>query len=207
MKRIALSGFLLAAAASAETPKETAPAASLLTVRRIHVERLSGGETAEQIRDIIIAALMKTGLFALTEDPEKADAILRGSAEDLVFNETHESREGVDARGTLSLGSSSGSSRSARQGGMYASSSIGENESSRSVERRHEAVAAVRLVNAEGDILWSTVQESRGAKFRGASADVADKITRQMVKDYENLRRKAERRPAPEDPGPASPRR
>jgi hypothetical protein len=207
MKPIVLSALMLAAAASGETPRGAAPAAGLLEVRRIHVERLSGGETAEQIRDMIIAALLKTGLFALTEDPERADAVLRGSAEDLVFTETHESREGIDARGTLSLGSSSGSSRSARKGGVYASSTVGENESSRSVERRHEAVAAVRLVNAEGEILWSTVQESRGAKFRGASADVADKITRQIVKDCESLRRKDQGPPAMDPPRPPAPGR
>ena len=39
-------------------------------------------------------------------------------------------------------------------------------------------MAAVRLVNKEGDVIWATTQESLGAKFRGASMDVADKITR-----------------------------
>jgi hypothetical protein len=41
----------------------------------------------------------------------------------------------------------------------------GESESSRSVERRHEANAAVRLVNKDGDVIWSTTQESMGASF------------------------------------------
>ena len=53
---------------------------------------------------------------------------------------------------------------------------------------RHEAIASVRLVNKDGDVIWSTTQESNGAKFRGASADVADKITKQLVVDYQRLK-------------------
>ena len=66
---------------------------------------------------------------------------------------------------------------------------MGEQESARIAERRHEATAAVRLVSKDGDVLWSTTQESLGAKFRGAAADVAEKITRQLVKDYETAKR------------------
>jgi hypothetical protein len=40
-------------------------------------------------------------------------------------------------------------------------------------------------------VVWSTTQESTGAKFRGASADVADRITRQLVSDYERVRKPA----------------
>ena len=56
-------------------------------------------------------------------------------------------------------------------------------------ERRHEAIAAVRLVNKDGDVIWATTQESLGAKFRGASADVADKITRALLADIERALR------------------
>jgi hypothetical protein len=47
----------------------------------------------------------------------------------------------------------------------------------------------VRLVNKEGDVIWSTTQESLGAKFRGASADVADKITARLKEDFERARK------------------
>ncbi|HOL69926.1 MAG TPA: hypothetical protein PKW45_00665, partial [Bryobacteraceae bacterium] len=43
----------------------------------------------------------------------------------------------------------------------------------------------------EGDVIWSTTQESLGGKFRGASADVADKITRQLRADYERAKKLA----------------
>ena len=55
--------------------------------------------------------------------------------------------------------------------------------------RRHEAVAAVRLVGKDGDVIWSTTQESLGAKFRGASVDVAEKITAKLKEDFERARK------------------
>jgi hypothetical protein len=61
---------------------------------------------------------------------------------------------------------------------------VGEQESVRIAERKHEAVASVRLVNKDGDVIWSTTQESLGGKFRGASADVAGKVTRQLAEDF-----------------------
>ena len=44
-------------------------------------------------------------------------------------------------------------------------------------------------MNKDGDVIWSTTQESNGAKFRGASADVADKISRALVAEFERLRK------------------
>ncbi len=46
----------------------------------------------------------------------------------------------------------------------------------------------MRIVARDGDVLWSTTQESLGAKFRSASADVAEKITRQLLADVERIR-------------------
>jgi hypothetical protein len=165
-------------------------ASRLLRIKRVHVERLGGGEAADQIRDMIIASLQRTGLFVLTENPERADAFLRGSAEDLIYTDVHQTAESVDARGAVTLGTprvSTGRYTGGR--GVAVSGSAGENESSRIQERKHEASAAVRLVDKDGDVIWSTIQESKGAKFRGASADVAEKITRQLVADYERARK------------------
>jgi len=46
----------------------------------------------------------------------------------------------------------------------------------------------VRLVNLDGDVIWSTTQESNGAKFRGAMADVADKIARKLIDETKKAR-------------------
>jgi hypothetical protein len=150
----------------------------LLTLRRVFIDRLTGGETAAQFREILISALESAKLFVVTETQERADAILKGAAEDLVFTETHSSSESLNAHG------GAGTSRSTRDKGGYASFGLGDNESTRSAERRHEAMAAVRLVNKDGDVVWATTQESLGAKFRGASADVADKVTAKLKEDF-----------------------
>jgi hypothetical protein len=66
---------------------------------------------------------------------------------------------------------------------------VGDNESLSTKDRKHEALATVRLVNKDGDVVWSTTQESTGAKFHGASADVAEKIARQLAADVEKVRK------------------
>ena len=159
----------------------------LLNVRRVYVDRLTGGETAAQMRDILISAMEGTKLFILTENQERADAILRGAAEDLVFTENHSSSDGLNARANFGTGRTSNNSTRGPYGGV----GVGDNESEHSTERRHEAVAAVRLVNKDGDVIWSTTQESLGAKFRGASADVAEKITAKLKEDFEKARKLA----------------
>jgi hypothetical protein len=161
--------------------------AQLLEVRRIYVEQLTGGAQANQMHDMIIASLQRLGRFSLTEDPEKADAILKGSAEDLTFTDVFDTSEGITARAGVNLGSS-GSGATSRRGGST-SLSVGDRESARIQERKHEASASVRLVNREGEILWSTTQESMGAKFRSSSADVAEKVARQLVADMEKLKK------------------
>ncbi|MBZ2187083.1 MAG: hypothetical protein K7J46_20440 [Bryobacter sp.] len=159
----------------------------LLRIRRLHVQELSGGEAASQIRDMIIASFQSAGFFLLTENPDRADAFLKGTAEDLVFNEQFSSSDDLGARTSLSAATGGIASRDARRGGL--SAGISQSEDVRINERKHEALAAVRIVNKDGDVLWSTTQESLGAKFRGASADVAEKITRQLRADLEKARK------------------
>ena len=156
----------------------------LRTVRRVYVDRLTGGETAAQMRDILISSLAGAELFIVTENPDRADATLRGAAEDLVFSETHQSSEGINARANL------GTRRTGTGGGStYGGIGVGEDQAERTNERRHEALATVRLVNKDGDVIWSTTQESLGGKFRGASADVAEKITARLKEDFEKARK------------------
>src|SRR3954463_12676584 len=81
----------------------------LLTVRRVYVDRLTGGETAAQMRDILISTLNGAKLFVLTEKEDRADAVLRGSAEDLVFTESHSSSDGINVHAQASTGRTTGS--------------------------------------------------------------------------------------------------
>jgi hypothetical protein len=157
----------------------------LLQVRKIFVDRLSGGDTATQMRDMILSSLVGTNRFAITENQEGADAILRGSAEDLVFTDVHNTSDNINVRANVGRGRTA--SRDSR--GDYAGVGGGESETSHIAERRHEAMAAVRLVNKDGDLIWATTQESLGSKFRGSSADVADKIIRRLLDDLEKAQR------------------
>jgi hypothetical protein len=194
MSLLVLWGLILAAASQQAAPA-AAPLATtaaieesglrqLLTVRRVYVDRLTGGETAAQMRDILISALEGSKLFVLTENPERADTTLHGAAEDLVFTDTHSSNDSINARANIGSGRSGQYGRSST-GGL----TMGESESDHSTERRHEAIAAVRLVNKDGDVIWATTEESLGAKFHGASADVADKITGRLKDDFERARK------------------
>lgn len=206
--RIGIAAPLLLASAHAQnvlaerpthvaTPQPAELTSQILTIKRVYVDRLTGGETAAQMRDLIISSLENAKLFVLTENPERADAILKGAAEDLIYTDSFSSSDGVNMRA-----SAGGSDR--ESGGRYYPSSgsshslsagVGENESDNIRERKHEALATVRLVNKDGDVIWSTTQESNGAKFRGASADVAEKIARQLSLEYDLLRRGEEPRP------------
>jgi hypothetical protein len=168
-----------------ESPDEDL-GARLARVRRLYVDRFGGGEGAAQIRDMVIASLQRTGLFVITENPDRADAVLRGSAEDLVYTDVFQSGEAVGARSNVSGGRGTGV-RNRVYGALGAG--VNDSESVRIQERRHEASASVRIVARDGDVLWSTTQESQGAKFRSASADVAEKITRQLLADLEKLQR------------------
>jgi hypothetical protein len=177
----AILAAALASGAPAREPAAGAPA-PIAKVRRIFVDRLSGGETASEIRDMIISSLQASGLFSITENPDRADATLKGSAEDLIYTDTFISSDGLNARGNIG-------SRATSRSGSYAGAGVGDNDSTHISERRHEASAAVRLVDKDGDVIWATTQESRGGKFRGASADVADKIARQLVEDCERAKK------------------
>jgi hypothetical protein len=161
----------------------------LLTIRRIYVDRLTGGETAAQMRDILISSIAGSQLFILTENPERADVTLRGAAEDLVFSDVHTSSDSINAKANIGINRSVSSNGVTGRNNQTTGLGIGENDSEHSTERRHEAIAAVRLVNKDGDVIWSTTQESLGAKFHGASADVADKITARLKDDFERARR------------------
>lgn len=180
-----------------DDPAKPDLSAQIPKIKRVFVDRLSGGETAAQMRDLIITALENTKLFVITENQERADAFLRGSAEDLIYTDQYQSSENVNMHGNSAdsegnstdsryNGAGSGtSSRSARSMG----SGIGGGESTNIKERRHEALATVRLVNKDGDVLWSTTQESNGGKFHGASAEVADKIARQLMAEVEKAKK------------------
>jgi hypothetical protein len=171
--------------ADEEKTPEDETTAQLAKVRRIYVDTLTGGDDALQIRDLLMTSLQRTKQFIITEDEDKADATLKGAGDDETFTDSFQSSEGINAHTQIGEGSSAGtrnyaSSSNNHQVGL----SIGENSSRHTEERKHEAIATVRLVSKDGDVIWSATAESLGGKFLGASADVADKIAKRLAADY-----------------------
>ncbi len=160
---------------------------SLAQVKRIYVAALTGRSGADTLRDLIIASLDATKQFVLTDDPDRADAILKGSAEEHSYEDSYDSLDSVNEHNGGGRGSGSSNSRGTSRG-LNLSLGAAETESHHIKERKHDAYAAVRLCTREGDVIWSTTQESPGAKFRGAGADVAAKVARQLVFDLSRVR-------------------
>lgn len=173
---------------TAAPPAAAAPAApavkSLLKIKRVYVEALAGNDSAEAIRQLLISSLQQSHLFTLTDNPDRADVTLKGAANDTAFTDTFDSDSGANGRANGGLYSGRGGSIRSAAGGIFGGMSGSENESERIRERKHEAYATVRLCNRDGDVLWATTQESRGAKFHGASEDVALKIAHQLETDF-----------------------
>jgi hypothetical protein len=191
---VALASLLAAGSLVAQVPGAENASDQFSNIKRVYVERFGGAEGADQIRDMVIAALQRTNLFLLTENPERADALLRGSAEDMIYTESFQSNEGITAR-LMPAGSTNLRSGTRLIPGV----SVGDHDNVHIQERKHEASASVRLVNRDGDVIWSTIQESQGAKFHGAAADVAERIGRQLTADI--TRARVRRGASPEEPG------
>ena len=191
-----LSAFQLAAQTATSTPVNPKPVASasstggtvaaeLRSVRRIYVARLTGGLPADALRELIISSLNSTKLFILTDNEERADAILKGAADEHAFEDTFDHQDGISGR-TGGGGRTGGLLKST---GAFGSVGVSDNESRHTRERKHEAYAAVRLCSRDGDVLWSTTEESQGGKFRGAGADVAAKVARDLTFAMERTNR------------------
>ncbi len=188
----------------AQKPGTDPSANSILTVKRIYVAQLTGGPEADALRELIIASIDSTKLFVLTDNPDRADAVLKGAADDHPYVDTFDSDSGINGRQNGGK-SSSGSSIGSRVSGAYLGVALSDHESRHIRERKHEAYAAVRLCNKDGDVLWSTTQESQGAKFRSASADVAAKIAHQLTLDVDHAQRTLLLATSPaRTPGPSS---
>src|SRR6266567_822254 len=126
MRRLFVCAIILASAVDVASAQNDL-AAQILTVKRVYVDKLTGGETAAQMRDLLISSLQGAKLFVLTENAERADAFLRGAAEDLVYTDAFSSSEGV--RVSAGEAESSGNSTGSRVNGT--SSTIGSRSSRR----------------------------------------------------------------------------
>ena len=61
-----MTAWFMAMALLAQAPDDVL--AQIAIVKRVYVDRLTGGETAAQMRDLIISSLQGSKLFVLTEN-------------------------------------------------------------------------------------------------------------------------------------------
>jgi hypothetical protein len=169
------------------------------------VESFGDDPISKEMQAMVVDSLSKSKVFAVTENRDKADAILKGSTLEKTSQEAHSYSDGTlvgvaqssvngsvhgSSSGDLSgsfdngTGNINGSSTGYVNGSINGSSSsthMADRTSISSINTVNDARASVRLINSDGDVIWTTTQESKGAKYKGASADVADKIVKQLT--------------------------
>jgi curli biogenesis system outer membrane secretion channel CsgG len=160
-------------------------AAKLSAVKRIYVESFGDDEISKTLQAMVINALDETKRFIVTENKDRADAILKGHSLEKTSQEVHATGEGTQVAAAAGGHSAQVSPSGGSAHGGFAGKALGIEDSRLSTETINDARLAVRLVSQDGDVIWSTTQESKGAKFKSASADVADKVAKQLLRDIE----------------------
>lgn len=174
-----------AVAQQAATPPD--PAARLVTVKRIYVDSFGDDPIARQVQAMVINSLAESKRFVVTENKDKSDAALKGTAIEKTSQEQHAYSEGTAVAG---VGGSASGGTAAVSG-----HSAAIKDSSFSTETINDARVSVRLVGQDGDVIWTSTQESKGAKYKGATADVAEKIVKQLLRDVERAEKKLAEKP------------
>jgi curli biogenesis system outer membrane secretion channel CsgG len=164
----------------AQISKQVLSSPDLLKVKRIYVDSFGDDPISKEMQSMIVSALVASKQFVVTENRDRADAVLKGTALEKTSQELHaygESTAVGSAHGAHS-GSIDGSSR-----GGFSAHNAAISDSSTNTETIDSARVAIRLVNADGDVIWTTTEESQGAKYKGASADAADLCVKQLMRD------------------------
>jgi len=174
----------------------------LLKVHSIYIENFGDLPEQRKMQSMLIAALLESKKFVITENKDKADVILKGYATETISQENHSYGEAtaVNKSNATISGNSNGQingnanhisgSSSGHLSGAAASIGAAINDSSSHTETITDSQVSVRLVNKYEDVIWATTQESKGAKYKGASADAADKVIKQLIHDIEKIERK-----------------
>jgi curli biogenesis system outer membrane secretion channel CsgG len=179
-------------ASTNQTTDQESDAKALLKVRRIYVDSFGDDIISKELQSMIVSALVASKEFKVTENRERADAVLKGVALENTSQEVHAYGEatsvGAAGGGGHSEISGSGGNISGSSSGGFVARHMGTQDSSLNTETIHEARIAIRLVNPDGDVIWTSTQESKGAKYKSASADVADMCVKQLLRDIAKLK-------------------
>jgi curli biogenesis system outer membrane secretion channel CsgG len=182
------------AQAAAALTRVSAPA-DLVKVKRIYVDSFGDDPISKEMQSMIVSALVASKRFTVTENRNRADAVLKGVALEKTSQEVHAYGDSTAVGGATgsqhgevngSVVNGTGSISGSSSGGFVAHHSA-ISDSSVNTETIDRARVAIRLVNTDGDVIWTTTQESKGAKYKGASADAADMCVKQLVRDVAKL--------------------
>ncbi len=205
LAQLFLATLLLQAGAAPQAakpqPAQTAPTpakdtdlddpTALLRVKRIYIDSFGDDIISKELQSMIVSSLVATKRFKVTENRERADAILKGVALEKTSQELHAYGEATSVGGASGGGhseiSGAGGTLSGSSSGGFIARHMGTSDSSVNTETVNEARVAIRLVNPDGDVIWTSTQESKGAKYKGASADVADRCVKELLRDIDKL--------------------
>jgi hypothetical protein len=174
-----MTALLLISASLLAPPRHQAAPSPVASVRRIFVDSFGSDPDSRQIQAIVVTALVASHRFIVTEDRNHADAILRGEAVEHRSQEVHAYHEGtgVGAGGAAVVANSSGAT------GVARAESLAANDSTLDTETVESASVSIRLVSADGDVLWATTQQSPGGKYEGAGASAAHACIKELLRE------------------------
>ncbi len=184
-----------AQAQAAAAPARVSAPTDLVKVKRIYVDSFGDDPISKEMQSMIVSALVASKRFTVTENRNRADAVLKGVALEKTSQELHAYGDSTAVGGAAgshhgdlngSVVNGTGSISGSSSGGFIAHHA-GISDSSVNTETIDRARVAIRLVNTDGDVIWTTTQESKGAKYKGASADAADMCVKQLVRDIAKL--------------------
>src|SRR5579872_4218598 len=166
-------------------------ASELINVKRIYVDSFGEDLISKEMQSMIVSSLVETKRFKVTENRERADAVLKGVALEKTSQELHAYGEATSVGGASGGGhseiSGTGGTVSGSSSGGFIAQHMGTSDSSVNTETINEARVAIRLVSPDGDVIWTSTQESKGAKYKGANADVADKCVKELLRAVDKL--------------------
>ncbi|MBI4466573.1 MAG: hypothetical protein HY656_03990 [Acidobacteria bacterium] len=189
MVETALLGLLLLMSAPVSpqgaSSQEADDYSRLLGIKRLCVEKLAGDE-AGQAREMAFASLFAAKRFVLTENCEKADAVLKGSVSETREQRLRAEGEGVEFGRAVGVASVSGGSGSAAVGAARGAS--GENLVS--AETLSQASVTLRIVDKEGEVIWAHTEENKGAKTKTPVAFALDRAVKKLLRDRERAQKR-----------------
>ena len=210
--KAATTKTVASAPANAPSKDQATDPDELAKLKRIYVDSFGDDVISKEMQSMIVSALVNTKRFIVTENRDRADAILKGVALEKTSQEVHAYNESTAVGGAAGghHGEISGSvingngSISGSSAGGFVAHHEGISDSSLNTETIDNARVAIRLVNRDGDVIWTTTQESKGAKYKGSSADVADKCVKQLMRDVAKLEAKDKPTNSSESANPAA---